>query len=523
MSVENFEGEGLADQPSIIYGFEKDDSGEVEIRELSRSGFGSPGMSPGEVIERDSTKSTLDDRLPESDLPGEGGLQQDDCGDDLPAYSCSSADGCGKPVFVGRTCGSPACERCWPAAVKSKAVRIAGKLEGFRRALYGRYEGRRDIDFNHVVASLPWLVLDSDAPLERALLILQTLLEEQWGIEGFVAIFHPYRIKKEYRKDQYDHGGEAGEGEMTWADVLDEDDPSEYLTFEPHFHTFFAAPRGSFDYMTAKAIEEDSGWLFHRVTKGEESNVSVSDLSDLVHQLTYCFSHAGVIEKGGRAELASRMKGDLHDCYIPQGVEEEVVAIFCEAAPKLLGTRFANLSGATCDADVSVSGGSDGESEESGDVCEDCRKQVLADHPLEEVWNPDGEVSMSGSSGSDPWSAGTLDAGAGGEGEETNGWVGEGSSSRSSSDGPRADSEADVNERSESGASTGNERCGGELRPIHEAADRLEDEEWCEQAEHVDGLRRAVAEWRRRTGGSEELAWTDEDDEDGYPEVVQDD
>jgi len=52
MSVENFDGDGFADQPSIVYGFEADDAGDVEIRELARSGFGEPGSSPGDVIQR---------------------------------------------------------------------------------------------------------------------------------------------------------------------------------------------------------------------------------------------------------------------------------------------------------------------------------------------------------------------------------------------------------------------------------------------------------------------------------------
>lgn len=58
---------------------------------------------------------------------------------------------------------------------------------------------------------------------------------------------------------------------MTWKDVLDEDEdnPYQYLTFEPHFHLFFSAPRASFDYSVAEAIEAQSGWLFHRITKGE--------------------------------------------------------------------------------------------------------------------------------------------------------------------------------------------------------------------------------------------------------------
>ena len=106
MSVENFDGDGFADQPSIVYAFESDDSGDVEIGELSRSGFGEVGPSPGDVIERETTKSDPTERLPELEPPRQGGLAQNDCGEDIPAFAClghDSADsaGCGKPVYVG--------------------------------------------------------------------------------------------------------------------------------------------------------------------------------------------------------------------------------------------------------------------------------------------------------------------------------------------------------------------------------------------------------------------------------------
>ena len=533
MSAENLDGDGFADQPSIIYSFEKCGTGEVAIRELSRSGFGSPGPSPGEVIERESTKSSPSERLPEHELPGRRGLKYDNCGDDIPAFACSGDDGCGQPVYVGRTCGSPVCERDWSAAVKSKVVRMAGKLEGLRRALYARYDGRREIDFNHVIASLPSVRVDSEDALERVLLILKTLLEKQWGVDGFVAIFHPYRIKKEFRKDQYEHGGEPGDGDMTWKDVLNSDKPEQYLSFEPHFHTFFPAQRTSFDYLTTEAVEEESGWVFHRVTKGEESNVSVRDLDDLVHQLTYCSSHAGVREtSAGRFELATRMKGDLYNCYIPSGVEDEVLAMFCDAAPKLLGTRFTNVAEATCEADISPDAGSEAaggdKTGESRGVCEDCQDPLSKDHPIDDVWNTDDERSSSSPTGSNPWPDGTLDTGMGGKKAEGADWTGDGGSgSSSSSAATRADSEAAVaHEGSGSDESGADDQrvCGGSLKPIHEATERLDDEGWCQQAEHVSGLRTAVAEWRRRTGGEEAFPWTKE--EDGkveYPEVIQGD
>jgi hypothetical protein len=59
------------------------------------------------------------------------------------------------------------------------------------------------------------------------------------------------------------------------------------------------------------------------------------------------------------------------------------------------------------------------------------------------------------------------------------------------------------------------EPCGGELKPIRQAESRLDDDGWCRQAEYVAGLRDAFEEWRRRTGGEEDLPWTDGDRDGG--------
>lgn len=54
-----------------------------QIRELSRSGYGNLGPSPGDVIERETTKSNPTDSLPEVELPEQDALAQDDCDKDM--------------------------------------------------------------------------------------------------------------------------------------------------------------------------------------------------------------------------------------------------------------------------------------------------------------------------------------------------------------------------------------------------------------------------------------------------------
>ena len=513
MSVENLEGDGYADQPSIIYAFDGGD----ELRELSRSGYAELGASPGDVIERESTKSDPSTRLPELELPGERGIKYDDCGDDIPAFACED---CGHPKYVGRTCQNPTCERCWPSAVKDKTVRVAGKLEGMRRMLYSRYDGRKDIDFNHVIASLPDFAVDSDMPLERALMVIKTLLEKQWNIDGFAAIYHPYRIKKEYRKDQYEHGGEPGEGEMTWSDVLTSDDPYKYIYYSPHFHLFFPAIRRSFDYLTAEAVEDQSGWLFHRITK-DDSNVSVEDLDDLVHQITYCFSHCGPNDwNADRSELTSRMKGDLHNCYIPDGVEDKVLSSFCDAAPDLLGARFSNVADASCDAEVTMDDDRDDDQAVDGEpcACDDCRPES----PLTDVWERGAGVSGSSGSGGMSTTGGGSFGGGSSSGTASSSEATEGH--RTTAVDMGSGEGVDAPETTNSPVTDEREECGGDLVPMHTAKGLLDDADWCRSAAYVSGLRVAVAEWEALDRSEDSKPWVEgsgDDDLDASHDVIQ--
>lgn len=531
MSVENFSGDGTADQPSIIYGFtdtadssglpnsiqdilshtdtHDDDDADMHIRELSRSGWGQPGPSPGDVIERDSTKSTLDTRLPRLDLPGADGLKSDSCGNPMPAFAClnhdddTDSDGCGKPVFVGESCYSPSCERDWPAAVKRTVVRQAGLLDAYSRILHHRTG--EPVDQNHVVASLPSIVFDSDQPLKRAITVIKNILKHQWGIRGFAAIYHPYRIKKKFRADQYSHGGADGEGDMTWSDVLASDNPMQYLKFEPHIHLFFPAKRTQFSYSVVPGVYKESGWVFHRVEKpGEDNNTSVEDLEDLVHQMTYCYSHAGVYYTDDRDKFASRVKGDLATDveYVDDAVKDQALAAFCHAAPKLLGVPFVNVANSTCDADVHR----DSEIDSDGDD-NDSAAVAAGDSDTDQLYR---------TIGGDAWPRDTLDVPVSSGSDNT-------APSSTSTAVVTADaepSEAASESDSDSPIVDDREECGGTIRPIHEAESRLDDAEWCSQAEYSAALRSAWQMWQDVTGGDEDHPWVTADEDVEYPEVT---
>ncbi|RJX47489.1 hypothetical protein DP106_14785 [Halonotius pteroides] len=370
--------------------------------------------------------------------------------------------------------------------MKSKTIRSASKLDALRRDLYvNDYNEREDVDFQHVVASLPELLVDSDEPVKHAYKILKVLLETKWGIKGFLAIYHPYRIKDEYRKDQYDHGGAEGQGDMTWADVLSSENPEEYIKFEPHFHLFFPSRRYAFDYSVVEAVERQSGWVFNRIEKKEDDDHrSVANLDDLVHQICYCYSHAGVHERESRNELTSVMKGRLHNISVlDDGTEEQVTASFCDAAPKLLGVRFSNVNESNCEAEQCDC---DGECE-----CED-------DHPLHELYNQwdDGTTGLDNSAASSSAapsfdeSSPSIDDTSASHSLDGNTQA---SDQDSSSDSPTTSSRSVPNP-----VVTDRDACGGDLIPIREAGGLLDDGEWCKQARYSAALQLAFEEWEDR-------------------------
>lgn len=462
------------DQPNIVYGFVDADTGEERAVKLHRGGEGRPGPSPGDVTPLEAVPDRLDRRLPEVEIPGRRGLQQDDCGDDFPAFGCSS---CGSPLYVGRTCASPLCRRCWAASVKESTISLAARLESMRKLMYSRNNGRKDIDFNEVFASLPSFLVGRDDALDTALLVLKELLRANWGVEDFVWIYHPWRIKKEYRKDLYEHGGEPGEGDMTWKDVMAQPDWEEYVYFAPHFHVFLPAPRRSFDYNIVPAVQEQSGWSFRRNEK-RDSHVSIEDLEHLVKRITYCLSHVGVepdATADGKTEKLSGYKGFRDLDYVQDEAVEQVSAAFFDNAYDLLGVPFGRAD--RCNEEVPAGEGG-GARARAADTSVGFGGREHADTSVGSGRGPTMRAMADG---------GQFIQGAGVPGLGVT--YGE----------PDVDEDELVDDDQET------EICGGELVPIWEAAELLKDDDWRLDAAHADGLERAVKAWKRAKLDREDL------------------
>lgn len=74
---------------------------------------------------------------------------------------------------------------------------------------------------------------------------------------------------------------------------VSDDNPDKYLKQQTHFRIFFAAKRYNFGYSVVEYLNMYTDWVLHRI-ENEDSSVSVWNLTDLVCQLTYCYSHAAV-------------------------------------------------------------------------------------------------------------------------------------------------------------------------------------------------------------------------------------
>jgi hypothetical protein len=155
------------------------------------------------------------------------------------------------------------------------------------------------------------------------------------------------------------------------------------------------------------------------------------------------------------------MKGKLYNSYAPQAAEDEALAAFCDAAPKLLGVTFSNIKSESCSEEV--------EQEETVTVN---ATKATEDRPSSDSTGELRETSWDISS--------------------DNGF-------RDNSDSEWSDSDSvSITTTTTTTTTSSKDSCGGTLVSIHNASELLEDDEWVEQAEYSEELRAAVEEHRRR-------------------------
>lgn len=418
----------------------------------------------------------FDDSVPEMRLSGSGS-RLDDCGDRSKLNYCSS---CGEPIESGRTCRRSMCPRCWQSWCLHRTISGASKIEGYRR--YQVASRVPNPKYHHLVASLPnSFRVDSKNPIDRVIEILKVLLKKI-NVDSGMIIYHPYRIVEAYRGDVVGH--DSGSGDMTWADVLsriESDDwpweaiRDEFLTFAPHFHIIANSEFVQGGAVTEE-IEEQTGIVFHRITQGADSSVSLYDMEDLCSATAYSLSHAGLLwdEDNEEYRAVTRYFGEVANFDPAERVVSDIDDVTREISADVLGVDFRR---GRC-------------SEEVDDTIEPNTSTGTGYLP-----QPSRRVTAGGADDRDlgPSATPSLSSGSGSGSEELaadGGWEATSGVSPGFLDDP-----TETEEQREEWETT---RCGGEIKPISEAPQQLEDGDWCVEIgrKAESKLREAVHEWR---------------------------
>lgn len=413
------------------------------------------------------------DALPEGPVAGSG-EELYDCGDDVPALFCPE---CGEPTEVGRTCRRSRCPRCWQSWAFDRGTTLAAKVDALRRYWTANRSGTF---YNHhlTVSFRESTRFNSEDALNRAFDAVKRLMGEINVSAGY-AVYHSWRIREEYRGEV--NGHDSGGGDMTWSDVLEKIESEswcweaareEFLVYAPHFHVIGVSEFAQTGAVTEQ-IEEETGVVIHRITKGDDSSVSLYDLNDLCSVSAYALSHAclSADESGETYRAAYRPFGEVANFTPTPGVEAEVDGTMREVAPDVLGVRFEKPE---CDAERVE----EDEIEEGGGAAV---RALAAGGESEEMGDATGPDRWGDSTGAAAFSqSATGDAWAATQGVEPD-------------------------FASEPPASI-TERCGARLRPTRAAPEYLGSLDWRGSVgeETVGRLEEAFREWRER--GEPELA-----------------
>lgn len=319
--------------------------GETSARSRTRKKSGIRYTSDGSVYKADPSNAidkfesidaredTFGNELPELELPGFGEAY-DDCGDDIPRF-CAD---CGHTHTVGRTCYRSTCPRCANGWARNRATTAAAKLEATRRYEESTREGWSGYKFHHITASPPpGYATFSNEALDRTFETLKEVLGEL-GADAGVMFYHPFRGDNEDRE-----GDDRGKWQERLFNNRDwENDVRDELKFSPHFHCVVVGKYIDGAHVT-RAIESNTGWLIHRITKGD-SDVSIYDKYDLARVTSYCLSHTGLQEKEETTRAAYRYFGRTHNLTPTDAIEAEMDAAVRSVAPKTLDIGWSDLA-----------------------------------------------------------------------------------------------------------------------------------------------------------------------------------
>lgn len=482
-------GERSRSRPGGAICFERaTDDGRDRIRLNQNVEPGNAGDIPTITVDNDPDARTYADALPDSPLPGSG-EQYGTCGDDVPALAC---DDCGSVGWVGSTCRRSRCPRCWRAWAFYTAIEAIAATDGTRRK---RASEPGPNPYNHhVVVSFPdGTRFNSDDALDRGFGATKRFMMEV-GADAGMLLFHPYRIKEEYRGDVMGHS--SGDGDKQWKDILDmpPEDREEYLVYSPHFHVFAVSDFIQGGAITEK-IEDRTGVVIERIA--DDDGVSLADMDALAAATAYSLSHAGLTADGDddAHRAAYRYFGETANIERRANVRADAKEAMRRVAPDVLGVDFSRR---TCDEPVT-------DSDDSGEYSGGKAGSVDANprsNVLDSVFPGDAdETPASGPAARPTASSGAPDA----EADDADGWQ-RGNTGGFATDSGVPDAPSVTSVRSDDDGhdhvdatdSDDTEECGGSMLPIWVIREKLDENDvWREKigSEAAEGIRDAYDQW----------------------------
>lgn len=220
--------------------------------------------------------------IPSFRIPGTLNKTSDNCNQIVAVEYCQD---CGKSEARFYHCNNWDCPDCYFHTAIRAAYRVEDRLLGVQSAYsnVGKFPGK----IKHITFSIPESEYDDFN------------LEKSWkkcikyagmiGVNGGAVIFHPFRIKSEYRKKLFDAVKSMGLKGGLWSgihsNVLNLESWDCYVYFAPHFHVLGYYPK---IVMKSNVFNGLTDWVYVAFGVGKERSV--------YRTARYLFTHTAVPE-----------------------------------------------------------------------------------------------------------------------------------------------------------------------------------------------------------------------------------
>lgn len=215
-------------------------------------------------------------------IPGQGETSSLWCNQ---VYEVDYCQDCGKYEARFYHCNSWSCPECYFWTAARAARRLEERLEGVQKAysFIGKFPGR----VAHVVFSVPPTEYKNfDYKAARKKLIKYC---KQIGISGGSVVFHPYRVKNEFRAKLLrvlkNEGTPGGIWRAVHENRLNLGSWREYVDFAPHFHVLGFYPK--------VLVKSDT---FFKVTGWTYKAIDIKNTRNVYRTARYILTHHAVLE-----------------------------------------------------------------------------------------------------------------------------------------------------------------------------------------------------------------------------------